>query len=102
MATLRLFNYIYGNYNDQRVADTVDLAEEFDASRAVFEQEDVNVSYNDGLMITLVVNIEDNLIESVNYATITDGDVIRPFMFYPTLFKKRAIRDSPQTGHRAV
>ena len=79
MATLRLFNYIYGNYNDQRVADTTDLAEEFDASRAVFEQEDVNVSYNDGLMITLVVNIEDNLIESVNYATITDGDVIRPF-----------------------
>ena len=79
MATLRLFNYIYGNYNDQRVADTTDLAEEFDASRAVFEQEDVNVSYNDGLMITLVANVEDNLIESVNYATITDGDVIRPF-----------------------
>ncbi len=79
MATLRLFNYIYGNYNDQRVADTTDLAGEFDASLAVFEQEDVNVSYNDGLMITLVVNIEDNLIESVNYATITDGDVIRPF-----------------------
>lgn len=79
MATLRLFNYIYGNYNDQRVADTTDLAEEFAASFAVFEQEDVNVSYNDGLMITLVANVEDNLIESVNYATITDGDVIRPF-----------------------
>lgn len=79
MATLRLFNYIYGNYNDQRVADTTDLAGEFAASRAVFEQEDVNVSYNDGLMITLVANVGDDLIESVNYATITDGDVIRPF-----------------------
>lgn len=89
MATLRLFNYIYGNYNDQRVRNTIDLANEFPANDAVFTQENVNISYNDGLMISLTVNVPDALIESVNYATLTDGNIIRPFYVLSYMYLRK-------------
>lgn len=79
MAKLRLFNYIYGNYNDQRVRNVADLSLEFPDEAAVHIQDNVNISFNDGLMISLTVNVDDNLIERINYATITTDGVIRPY-----------------------
>lgn len=89
MATLRLFNYIYGNYNDQRVRNTTDLSNEFPANDAVFTQENVNISYNDGLMISLTVNVPDSLVESINYATLTDGNIIRPFYVLSYMYLRK-------------
>lgn len=80
MATIKLFNYDYGNYNDQRVKNVTDLATEFPDVNAVIPPiTGVNFSFNDGLMATIIVNIDDNLVERINYATVTHDNVIRPY-----------------------
>ena len=55
MATLKLFNYEYGNYNDTRVKNITSLASEFPDESAVHIAENINVSFNDGLMTSLLI-----------------------------------------------
>ncbi len=89
MATLKLFNYEYGNYNDTRVKNITSLASEFPDESAVHIAENINVSFNDGLMTSLIVNIGDNLVENLNYATITIAGIIRPYYVLGYMYQRK-------------
>lgn len=89
MATLKLFNYEYGNYNDTRVKNITSLASEFPDESAVHIAENVNISFNDGLMTSVIVNIDDNLVENLNYATITNDGIIRPYYVLGYMYQRK-------------
>lgn len=77
---VRLFHYIYGNYNDTRVRIVDNLASEFSEENQVIDFPNININFDDGVMLQLTLKVPDNLVESINYLTLDDGNGnIKPY-----------------------
>ena len=70
MARVKLFNHKYGNYTEGNVPNIEELHRYFTDNEALKIYDKINISYNDGVFLTLTLNIDDDLIEKVNYLTL--------------------------------
>lgn len=79
MSTIKVHNHRYGNYSESivpNIRNSNQLNDMFFKSLQEFKG--VNVSYDDGLMLTMTLNIKDDYIGRVNYLTINRGAFRKP------------------------